>query len=116
MKRYLKLAAISLLFGVVLTFGIGGIKYLALDKPGFDPQGSCGANPLCDPSPYLGIGYPLPYGSFNDASGNAAVLNFGAEDGELVPRYYEGFAADVALYAVLSFGALVLLARIRKTS
>jgi len=114
MKPSLKSAAISLLIGAVLTICIGGIKYLTLDKPGFDPLGSCKGDPLCDPSPYLSIGYPWQYGNFNEANGNNTVLHFGAEDDELVPRYYKGFIADVTLYSLVAFVGLMVLTRFQQ--
>lgn len=118
MKTVLKRAGISILIGIALTLSIGMFQYVVLDRLVLGNASICGNSPLCDPSANRPIGFPWAYGKYDDSSARTIVLSFtnepSVEDKELVPRYYSGFMADVVLYTVLAFGAIVLLTRVRK--
>jgi hypothetical protein len=113
----------SVAAGIILTIAIGGLKFYVFDKPGFNPRASCNAleaqaTALCDPSPYLKIGFPWAYGMYSDASGSTRVLNFSDSseyEGANVSGDYVGLLADIGFYSVVVFGLLAVFAKTRRT-
>jgi hypothetical protein len=116
MKAQTKTILVSLLLGLVLTLGIGGLKY-TFEKPGFDPYAGCQTQ-RCESHPYLGIGYPWRFGAYDHNNNSVTILSPtdvpSLAAPELIPRYFKGFAYDIALYAVVVFALLVLGSRLRK--
>ena len=102
---------LSLALGAVLAFTVGWVKLAVHDKPVYRAGlADCFKDPLCDPSPYITMGWPYTFGVNNDQTGSLRVmaLSNSAEeyDGGVYTDDYWGFAGDTLLFAVLAFAGL----------
>jgi hypothetical protein len=114
----IKRIALSLAFGLVLTIAVGWVKLAAIDKPAFRAAvEDCFKDPLCDPTPYISMGWPFVYGVNNDATGSIRVValhNAPEEyDGGKYTDDYVGFALDLVIFSLLSFAGLLVYRLVR---
>lgn len=115
--RIAKIGAVSLATGLILTAGVSWAKFALVDRPAFSSGlKECFKSPLCDPSPYVRIGYPWAYGSYDDSSDTLTILEYRTRqttdyETDLV-KIYGPFVGDWLVFTALSAACIETLSRL----
>jgi hypothetical protein len=116
-----KWVLLSLVLGLVLSLGVGWFKLAVHDKPAFRAGlQDCFKDPLCDPSPYIVMGWPWPYGVNDDQTGSVRVAGWYTSPEEYTGGNYAddyiGLAGDTLLFALPSLAIIMVWRWMRRRS